>query len=134
MDPFTSSQLSAAIHAIYLRGKRSKFKIGVYGPPKLTNGMVALAVVVVSIHDAFWTHHDNTLTIYELKVSAWMQDMTLTEAVFKDEYHRALKHIAKNSERILRKLSTAAEIPGASKMDTDIALPSAVKMPKVKKM
>jgi hypothetical protein len=70
----------------------------------------------------------------ELKVSAWMQDMTLTEVAFKDEYHRALKHIAKNSERILRKLSTAAEIPGVSKMDTDIALPSAVKMPRAKKM
>ena len=53
MDLFTSSQLSAAIYAIYLRGKRSKFKIGIYDPLKLTNSMVALAVVVVSIHDVF---------------------------------------------------------------------------------
>ena len=70
----------------------------------------------------------------ELQVSTWMQDMTLTEAAFKDEYHQALKHIMKNSERILRKLSAAAEIPGTSKVDEDVALPSAVKMPKAKKM
>ena len=60
--------------------------------------------------------------------------MTLTELAFKDEYHRALKNIMKNSERILRKLSTAAEIPGTLKVDKDITLPSTVKMPKVKKM
>ena len=70
----------------------------------------------------------------ELQVSVWMQDMTLTEPAFKDEHHWALKNITKNSERILRKLSTAAEIPGTSKVDEDIALPSAVKMLKAKKM
>ena len=61
-DPFTSTQLSMVMHTIYLGGKKSKFKLGVRGPPKLTSGMVALAVVVVSNHDLLPVHHDVSLT------------------------------------------------------------------------
>jgi len=50
-EPFTSSQLSEAMRTIYLGGKKSKFKIGANGPPRLTDAMVALAAVVVSIID-----------------------------------------------------------------------------------
>ena len=63
-EPFTSSKLCAALRAIYLGGKNSKFKIGGNGPSKLTNGMVALAVVAVSILCSIGMHHDAYLTLW----------------------------------------------------------------------
>ena len=64
-----------------------------------------------------------------------MQDATLSESLFRDEYHRALKNITKDSENILGILSKAADICGTtSRSDTDDVLPSIVKMPKSKKM
>ena len=61
-EPFTSSKLVAAIRTIYFGGKNSKFKVGGNGPSKLTNGMVALAVVIVSNLDLIQMHHDKHLT------------------------------------------------------------------------
>ena len=71
----------------------------------------------------------------ELKVSSWMQDGTLTEAAFKDDYHHALKHITKDSSTILEKLSAAAEVPSITgKTSNGDPVPAAVMMPKLKKM
>jgi hypothetical protein len=71
----------------------------------------------------------------ELKVSAWMQDKTLSEAFFMDEYHRALKNIALDSEKILQKLLKDAEIPGsATKTLANDPLLQTLTLPKSKKM
>jgi hypothetical protein len=64
-NPFTSSQLITVIRTIYLGGKKSKFKLGANGPPKLTSGMVVLATVVVSNHDLLPKHRDASLTFIE---------------------------------------------------------------------
>jgi hypothetical protein len=134
-DPFTSVQLSTAIRSIYLRTKKSKFKIGVNGVSKLTVGMVALAAVVVSNHDLFLLHRDPILSyIIKLKVSAWMQKATLTETSFMAEYHRAVKYIVNNSDEILKKLWDAVNKDSATTaMDTDEPLPLMVKLPIAKK-
>ena len=47
---------------IYFGAKNSKFKVGGNGTSKLTNSMVALAVVVVSNLDLIQMHHDMNLT------------------------------------------------------------------------
>ena len=50
----------------------------------------------------------------KLKVSSWMQDATLSESLFRDEYHRALKNITKDSDNILGILLKAADIRGTT--------------------
>jgi hypothetical protein len=71
----------------------------------------------------------------KLKVSAWMQDKTLSKVIFIDKYHQAFRNIAMDSEKILQKLSKDAEIPGSTtKPPPNAILPPMVKLPKPKKM
>ena len=65
-----------------------------------------------------------------------MQDTTLSEALFRSEYHHALVNIMKNSKEILQKLLGAIpETKGdIQQFDIEEPLPVTVKMPIKKKM
>jgi hypothetical protein len=64
-----------------------------------------------------------------------MQGVSLQEASFKTEYHRALTNIRKNSKHILKKLRKELQKDGdVGVIDNDEPLPTTVKIPILKKM